>query len=291
MLVSMLTNVTSYRFNSDEYAIRMIKEAGFEAFDIGLELTRKGWPLPFEYRIEVPDYKEKAAALRKLSQELEIPCCTSHGPCITGHENKEIYEHMLRQTIHSMEYAALVGAKAIVVHPIHIMNHQTHREEQMQLNVEMYRRLAAYARDFGIKVAAETLIEAGPTGALVPAGCGRAEEFCRIADVDPDWITVCLDIGHASCAGVDIPSLIRELGKERLYMLHVHDNDLKGDLHIMPYQGKVNFGEIIQALRDIQFDGVLDMEVDLGKFPNELFPDVAKLMCAVGKYMKAQIQA
>lgn len=291
MLISMLTNVTSYRFNSDEHAIRMIKDAGFDAFDIGLEITRKSGRLPYEYRIEVPDYREKAEALRKLSQELNIPCCSAHGPCLTGHADREIHEHMFRQTVHSMEYAAIVGAKAIVVHPIHIMNHGTHRDEQMQLNIDMYSRLAPYARDFGIKVAAENLIERGPTGDLIPAVCGTAEEFCRIVDVDPDWITVCLDIGHSACAGVDIPALIRALGKERIHMLHLHDNDLKGDLHLLPYQGKVNFAEIVKALRDIQFDGIMDMEVDLGRFPSELFAPTAKLMCTIGNYLKSQIQA
>ena len=291
MLVSMLTNVTSNRFNSDEYAIRMIKDAGFDAFDIGLEGTIRNDSLPYEYKIDVPNYREKAAALRQLSQELNIPCCSAHGPCKTGHKDKDIYEHMFQQTVRHLEYAAIVGAKAIVVHPIHIMKHYAHREEQMQLNIDMYRRLAAYAKDFGIKVAAENLIERNPEGVYVPAVCGTAEEFCRIADVDPDWITVCLDIGHSACAGVDVPSLIRELGKERIYMLHVHDNDLKRDQHLMPYQGDANFKEIIQALRDIRFDGILDVEVDLGRFPNELFPPAAKMMCAVGNYLKNQIQA
>ena len=58
---------------------------------------------------------------------------------------------------------------------------------------------------------------------------------------------------------------------------------------LKPYFGKIDFKGVIQALRDIKFDGILDFEVDYGRFPIKTIPTVIRLVSEVANDMKARI--
>ena len=49
-------------------------------------------------------------------------------------------------------------------------------------------------------------------------------------------------------------------------MLHVHDNNGKYDQHLVPLMGVIDFKEFGKALKEIGFDGVFSLELDLSNF-------------------------
>jgi glycerophosphoryl diester phosphodiesterase len=67
---------------------------------------------------------------------------------------------------------------------------------------------------------------------------------------------------------------------------HVHDNDLVRDVHTLPFTQKIDWDEVMTALKDIGYDGELTFEADvfLSQFPDELAVHASRLMLEVGRY-------
>lgn len=148
-----------------------------------------------------------------------------------------------------------------------------------------------YAKKCNVRIALENMYNwyEGDLAAS-PATCSSAEEFVRYMDAfDPDYFVACLDIGHSAMKNTDGNSpaeMIRALGGKRLKALHIHDNDLVGDLHTLPFTQKVNWDDVMTALKEIQYDGDFTFEADafLGQFPDELAEHASRLMLEVGRY-------
>ena len=86
--------------------------------------------------------------------------------------------------------------------------------------------------------------------------------------------------------------MIKGLGN-RVYALHIHDNDLKHDNHQMPYTNMIHFGKFLDALKEIEYKGDITFEVltcynrgedDTKCLPLELIPSFLKLELDIGKY-------
>ena len=285
MIISTQTAVLSGEFG-DKEAIKIIAEAGFDAFDYSFsdwdlyELKEK------EKELLSGDFIGYAKELRKFADDCGIICNQAHAPFPSSRgtdEDEEIFEYITR----SMEFAATLGAKVIVVHPKQHIYHLDNVEELFWINVEFYKSLAPYCEKFGIKVAIENMWHENPnTYAVVDSACSRAWEFKKLLDtVDSPWITGCLDIGHASLIGADIPAFIKTLGKERLSALHIHDTDLVHDLHTLPLTQKIDYYEVMCALGEIGYDGDFTYEADgfLRGFPADFYPEAVSFMLKVAK--------
>ena len=111
----------------------------------------------------------------------------------------------------------------------------------------------------------------------------------KIHDVGSGVLVACVDIGHSAMAntGGESPGkMIRALGGKRVKALHVHDNDLVRDVHTLPFTRKIDWDEVMTALKDIGYDGELTFEADtfLSQFPDELAVHASRLMLEVGRY-------
>lgn len=285
MIISTQTGRLAGAF-SDKEAIRILAKAGFDAFDFSFgdwdlsELKNKD-----KERLS-GDYTGYASELRAFADECGIICNQAHAPFPSSRgtdEDSEIFEYLVR----SMEFAAALGAKVIVIHPKQHLYHLDNVEKLFELNVEFYKSLVPYCEKFGIKVATENMWHENPnTYAVVDSVCSRAWEFVKLLDtVNSPWITGCLDIGHASLIGADIPNFIRALGKERLSALHIHDTDLVHDLHTLPLTQKINYYEVMSALKEIGYEGDFTYEADnfYRGFPEDFYPEVAAFMAKVAR--------
>lgn len=267
--------------------IKMLADAGFDCYDISLFSGND------QQELFVENYREKARELRTYADTVGIACNQAHAPFggIYGlPDNEEGFSAVVR----SMEIAAILGAPIIVVHPIQHLNYAEYRDELFEMNLDYYHRLIPYAEGFGIKIATENMWQ-NNCGARVPTDsvCSRSREFCRMVDtVDSPYLVGCLDIGHVSLMGADIPAFIRAMGKERLRALHVHDTDFRNDLHTLPFLGKIDFAPICEALGEIGYEG--DLTFEAGNFytriPTELLPAAARMMYETGRYLAEEIE-
>ena len=268
-------------------AIRLIAKAGFDAYDYSF------CGLPKDDPFYSDAYMENAKEIKALSEEIGISCNQAHAPFPSSVGDPEKDENIFNEIVKSMEFAACLGAHVIVVHPKQHLCYQEHVDELYEMNVEFYSRLMPYAEKFGIKVATENMWQWNSSAeAITDSTCSRAWEFNKYIDaVNSPYLVGCLDIGHVSLIGTDIPAFIRQMGKEHIYCLHVHDTNLKEDNHTLPFTLKINWIEVMKALGEIGYEGDFTFESGFAsKFPAELSLDAETLQCKVGRYLIAKIE-
>ena len=79
-----------------------------------------------------------------------------------------------------------------------------------------------------------------------------------IAPFPREEVGVLVDVGHCWRRRDPIWA-IREAG-ERLFGVHVHDNHRGEDEHLVPGEGTIDWIGVVQALRDVGYQGVFMLE-------------------------------
>jgi len=280
-----------------EKAIDIFKEAGFTAMDYPL-----GGMIHEDSVFNREGYREEAKRIRKIADEKQFPCVQTHAPfsfTLSQWNDPVVFEEVLMPCfIRSIEISAILGAKVVVIHPLHHMTYHGHEEEIFQLNMDYYRRLIPYAKEYGIQIGVENMFQGDPLRHYIIADtCSNSKEFVRYIDtLNSPQITACLDVGHVALPRSDetAADVVRALGHDRLGALHIHDNDYTSDQHLLPYLGKLDWAEIAKALGEIDYKGDFTYEVG-GQLVNGcddgFVPVGAGMMAAVGKHITSMIEA
>ncbi len=258
----------------EEKAIEYIAKAGFDAwdfsmFDMALYDRKKRYLVPAEHPLSSDGYLKFARKLKQIGLDNGIECNQSHAPFPTYAKESRIW------LFRSIECTAEAGGKICVIHPD---NNRSSEE-----NARMYFELLDFAKQCGVKIAAENMWNwADGANHASPAACSDPESFNAHLDaVNDEYLTACLDIGHAEMAGLNTSAveMIHALGG-RLEALHIHDNDRVHDSHQIPFSMNINFAPIVAALRDIGYKGYFTLEADtfLNDYnENNVFEGVKKL--------------
>lgn len=286
----------SPRLSTLAEAIPLIRSAGFDCFDLSL-CDMMSDDNPFNS----PEGLTYARELRKIADDCGIPCNQAHSVYPTSNKN-DTPEHILAneklpgRIRRSLEIAAIVGAKTIVVHPNQHLHWNAHADELREINRAFYTSLLPACREYGIRVAVENMWQRNHYGnTIVDSTCSTAREFVSYMEMlDPEWFVACLDIGHCTLTDHAPEELIRALGHKHLHALHVHDNDGLGDLHTLPFHpkhAKVDWAAVTDALAEIDYDGELTLEADYfhNNIPRELLPATLRYMAEVARYLANEI--
>ena len=299
MKLSTTTGVTGKKIGYAE-AIRLISQAGFDAYDIDMsDIHMSDTPISRD------DYWDYIMYLKKIADENCIVCNQAHAPFPTQlNGNIEYNQKAFDMIIRSMECASFLGAKIIVMHPIKNSSSSLAKgysfelfESRQQLydtNIKFFNELIPFCKKFNIKIAVENMWERHPLhhDTLIPAILGYYEEHVKfIKTIDSEWIVGCLDIGHSLICGEKPQDAIRYLGTNHLKALHIHDSNGYEDSHVLPYSSKTEWNEILKALADINYDGDFTFEADnfLKNYPDELLSNALHYMCLIGRYMMQHI--
>ena len=240
----------------EEKAIEYIAKAGFDAWDFSMfDMARydreKGYLVPTEHPLSSDGYLKFARKLKQIGLDNGIECNQSHAPFPTYAKKSRVW--LLR----SIECTAEAGGKICVIHPD---NNRSPEE-----NAQMYFELIDFAKQYGVKIATENMWNwAHGASHASPAACSDPESFNAHLDaVNDEYLTACLDIGHAEMAGLNTSAveMIHALGK-RLGALHIHDNDMVHDSHQIPFSMNIDFSPIVKALRDVDYKGYFTLEAD-----------------------------
>lgn len=274
------------RYGDDKAILSLLKESGFTAYDYcmcgsyGLEMLRQD------------DYIERAKALRAYADKIGLPCNQTHAPFpIYIQDNEEYNQRIIPEIIRSIEISGILGAKVCVVHPCN-----NFKPEQ---NVKLYLMLAESARKAGVKIGVENMWNwwhwGEPEGHVMPAACSLPDDFFAHMELLPkDVFVACVDIGHAEMMhafGCSAEKIIRKLGSY-MQSMHLHDVDLVYDNHSFPFIQKIDYEPIIDALKEIGYQGDITMEANLpsSNLPVELIPSAARYLAEIGKYFKNKIE-
>jgi len=93
-----------------------------------------------------------------------------------------------------------------------------------------------------------------------------AFENTRIADyvsyvmdnVDDEYAGVCIDVGHLHCNSKDKVDITK--WKDKIYAVHLHDNDGCDDLHLIPFEGNIDWHKYLNDLKNANFNSYLTFE-------------------------------
>jgi hexulose-6-phosphate isomerase len=152
----------------------------------------------------------------------------------------------------SASLSAMVGAKVILL-PVGQPDSLTAEQGRDNL-VELLKDCAPEAEKAGVVYAVENV------GQALAHTADHLIEICE--RVGSPACQVYYDVGNATGQGADVPADMRKLG-ERIAMLHVKDRSVsegRGQVAIIG-EGTVDWSGVLQAAKDIGYDGYLTLEV------------------------------
>lgn len=204
----------------------------------------------------------------------------------------EVYKNTLKLC----QYA---GCPRLVIHGIsRPYNDNTMTDKQFfELNMHMYSSLIPAAKETGVTILLENLFTSFK-GRYVYAGtCSDPHEAVKYIDslnglAGKECFGLCLDTGHLNLLNMRQRPYIEILGR-RIKALHIHDNSMDRDAHLMPYTGNIDWNEFCDALRFIGYDGDLNfetfMQVSLENTEEPLILPFLNTIRSIGEHFRDKI--
>lgn len=266
-------------------ANEILMDAGYPAIDMSFFMGIN------KYVFE-DDYKNTAEELKTAASARGVIFNQAHAPFGGGYDNYT--KNLVPKIPRVMEFAALLGIKNIIVHPLQNGRYYGNEKNLFDMNVEFYKKLGVFAKEYGVKIAIENMWQHHPVnGVIVDDICADPHELAALYDAldDSDAFTVCLDIGHVALCGREPQDAVKIIGHDRLGALHVHDVDYVRDCHTLPGMQKINWDGVCRALGEINYVGEFTLEADcfLTKLDDALIPSAVKFMADTARYLANKI--
>ena len=159
----------------------------------------------------------------------------------------------VKRLVREIELFCAIGIENAVLHCDYMKGEDISYEDRRELNIVKLRELVTMIDDCDITLCLENLCK----------HVKGVDEILYIIDkVGSDKLGICLDTGHLNLNKANSQrDFIIKAGKH-LKALHLHDNDGKSDQHLLPFgRGEVDFQEIVQALREIDYNGEFNFEI------------------------------
>ena len=145
----------------------------------------------------------------------------------------------------AIESAAECGIPAVVMHPYDDV--RMTRGDGWRAFMPRMARIAETAHRAGVRLALENLRE------------NRAVRRILAYLSDNENVGICFDSGHGNISDPGDFSILTE-HPERVYALHLHDNDGVHDQHLLPYEGNVGWDTFMRTLNGTAFKGAFMLE-------------------------------
>lgn len=255
-----LRNMKEFTYTCPE-SLRMIKNAGFGAADICFCTFCRG-----VYPMTQPDWQDWVQELKDTAAEIGLPITQSHAHFydLDRSSNLEWDEELIFRSIRA---AGMMNIPWITLHPYSLKDGVSFsRKKSFEVNREMFSRYGELAAKEGVGIAIENMVEHRSGDRRYACG---TEELLELVDGmnDSKLFGVCWDTGHAHLSRLNQPEALRQVGK-RLKAMHVDDNKGEKDDHVLPYQGTIVWEPIMQALKEIEYEG--DFTYEVHEFGNPL---------------------
>ena len=267
------------KYFGDYKAAELIKQAGFDAIDFSYYYERECEEILGE------KYKDYAKEFRAHLDHTGLSCNQAHAPFTFKYGmNLDVSEQTYLHIVRSLESAAILGAKNIVVHSISVPEDVDFEE----YNIAYYRSFIPYCEAFNIHVAVENLFSRDPKRHRLVGKLGTPKELNSIVKkINSPWIVACVDVGHAALTGYEPEEFISRVDPSILKCLHIQDNDYLDDRHVLPYLADLNWSAIMTSLKKSGYEGDLTFEIVkyLQRFPQELIPEALKFSVVIGKHL------
>lgn len=292
---------TQRKFLDEIKQFSVFKECGFDGTDFSLSLyfDKNG---KFADIDAVTDefIKDYFTSLGNEAKNAGIEISQVHSQ-FSGHPrdyNNDV-EDIIKREIASIKAAYYLGSKLIVIHPIITPGrfYDFKLEESFNESVDFYKRLLPTLEEYDMCCCVENMWVCDPVYQnICNTIFSHADEMVRMCEVLGDRFKICLDIGHGLLTQDDPVEMVK-ICKDKLACLHTHDNDGFMDLHTFPFSKfetpyglawkpiRVNWPELMKALKEIGYNGVLNFEIQVPAPSPEVQKAGLTYLSAIGRYL------
>ena len=216
----------------------------------------------------------------------------AHAPVFDGLWFTGDYDFRRQIQIRAIEACSMLGIPWMVFHEMVMPDCHT-----MEDNIEYYKGLLPYCHKYNVGMAIENQwpIYTDRIGA-------RTDRLVELVDTlnDP-LVGICCDTGHGNLIGMshyawrpdrntelaacaDQYVQLKKIGS-RLKAMHIDDNNGMDDDHIAPFEGTVNWRDVMRALRDIGYEHSFTYEAHnaIRKYPEHLKDEKARLLYRIAE--------
>lgn len=247
-------------------AMRMVREAGYDSLDFPFSVYSVGYQPPMLQE----NWKNWIKSVRDFAQSIGLSITQGHAAWLQDIPSDFTYVPPEELYFRTLEAASLLGCKHVIFHPVRLrerVENTTVRQRIHDWNVRWFHELIPAAEKFDVYINLENTFDSHnlqKSGDPLHAYTTGEDMLALLRDLSSDRVRLCLDTGHANNAGQDIPTMIR-MFRSDLATVHLNDNfGYRGegfsDLHLFPGEGNINWVEVIHALKDIRFRGVMNIE-------------------------------
>lgn len=264
----------------DEKAIKMIKDAGFDAFDYSFY-----WLKGKEEDMLSGDYVGKAEKTREYIEKIGFCCNQAHAPFDFRHfDDIDMANENYMRMVRSIECAHILGADNIIMHPVGRLPSDYN---YVEYNRNYLKSFLPYCEKFNMNVSVENMCAHDEDDNIIGIkGYTTPEEHIAfVKSLDSERFNICVDTGHYAIMGTKPEGAIGKMNAGILKSLHIHDNNYKADQHLLPFSGEFDWEGITSALNDIGYCGDFTLEITgfFRKIGKELFEDGLKFAERTGR--------
>ena len=129
-----------------------------------------------------------------------------------------------------------------------VMHFTAGKEPPMYNGIGLKRitRLVQYAKEIGIRIAFENTKKRGYL------------EYA-LGNIKDENVGICYDAGHCYFHFND--EFNYKLYKNRIFTVHIHDNDRTDDLHLLPFDGTIDWNNVLTKLKVNNYNGPITQEI------------------------------
>ena len=266
-----------------EQAIKAVKTAGFDGIDFSFK-DKAGREMLF-----AENWEECAWRVKKALDAAGLVCNQTHAPVGFSSSVKLCPKTVeMGRIIRSFRFSQILGAKYVVVHAVTDVK----PVDFIPYNLRFYKLLEPYAKETNVKIAIENIFRFDAKYHRFEGVFETGEKLSSfIQKLRSPQFVACVDTGHAQLTGTPPERLIAGMNKHLVQCLHLHDNDGKDDLHLLPRSGAVDLEGVLSALKKIGDQGDITFEIMffLEKFTAEKMPIALALAGEIGKEFKRKL--
>lgn len=235
MKLSVTTDMFNYSFNPDlDEKLALFKKHGFDYLH---------WC--DNWNDDVIYSKEDMRKFTEAIDDHDLVCLDVHGTATREIRIDSGLPEYVKLLENRIQYCHIVGGDAVVVHPPSTSG--ANLEKRVHVSKQAIEAVEKLCRDTGVALAIEN--------------CSR-NDHSILGDYfelyDREFIGWCYDSGHANIHGNF--EQMKHFG-DRLLVTHLHDNTGEGDDHQYPGWGTIDWSDVSQWLKALDFDKPLNLEV------------------------------
>lgn len=250
-----------------EFGLQKTKEIGFDTIDIFID------PLEADIR----EQKLVKDECDRLGLPIVSICCVALG---IADFNRSVRTFHIDRVEAFLELAHLYEANnVLLVLGEYIWNREViPPQEQWEYGVDSVRQLAHRAEELGVEIA----LELEPFALSLVNSVDTMVKFLQ--DVDHPAVKANIDVSHLVLAGV----AAEELSKLKGLAAHVHISDCDGKVHgdLPPGSGVVDFAPYLQAIKQLEIDGAISIELEYSPEPDKIVEWVTEAYNSTDKLMQ-----